>query len=212
MNTFSHIILGRLLHQYIMDQRGIRLSRRGFVYGNVLPDFAPSFKKLPHEPEYWVRFLKSEIAGLSGSKREDTRFGVDYSRRLGIICHFYADFFCRAHTANFEGGAVPHILYEWDLHRYLRSGFPGLDVNALEGAGIGILAAGEIFSDFGKLTREYADLPPSYDKDISFALRACAGMLSAVTANSGAGDSAGEAFAGLPLTTVKLIVGAENSI
>jgi hypothetical protein len=184
MNSFSHILIGNFLHQYLREQHNIELSPGSFIYGNLLPDFKPAYKKLPHEKDYWSPYLKSEIGKLSAFRQDSRSFGVHYSRRLGVICHFYADFFCFAHTAGFEGGTYPHIRYELALHRHLQDNMPVLDGTEFVGDTARGRDAGMIQGRFNALQEKYLKEPPSFAADIAYTLSACVDVTTAVVGNS----------------------------
>lgn len=184
MNSFSHITVAKYLHRYLREQHGIELSRGDFIYGNLIPDFRPAYKKLPHTQDYWMRYLKSEFGKLSAIRQESAIFGVNYSRRLGVICHFYADFFCRAHTEDFEGGSYTHIRYELALNRHIKNTIPSLKKMDFGGNTARGRDAGTILSGYSALQSEYLSAPTSFDNDIEFTLRACIETLTAVAGNS----------------------------
>lgn len=185
MNSFSHIVIGRHLHRYIRERHGIELSLAGFLYGNLIPDYLPSYKRLPHTMEYWGNYLESEFGRLSALRHKTARFGMEYSKRLGIICHFYADFFCYAHTKEFTGGAYLHVLYEWALHRHLQEHLSALkEVDFTAGAGMRSGDAAGIRKRFKALQRQYLKEPASFSYDIAYTLRACIDAVATVAGNS----------------------------
>jgi hypothetical protein len=126
MNSFSHSLIGKILLRQLDDRYDVQLDRRAFLYGCVMPDFRKTYKTLPHEPRFWDGYLKGEISALARQQRETRQFDRSGSKRLGILCHFYADFFCLAHTDGFNGSTYEHIRYEWDLDRFLRKNAAGL--------------------------------------------------------------------------------------
>ena len=119
MITSSHRMIGEFLLRYIRENGGVELDREGFLQGSTLPDFRAFYKSMPHEPSYWARYLQNEIGALSRLTRGLEPFGPAFSRRLGIVCHFYADFFCFPHTAGYPDGLIRHLRYEWALNSRL---------------------------------------------------------------------------------------------
>jgi hypothetical protein len=187
MNTFSHYMLGDLILRHLRDHHDVRLDRNAFLRGNMVPDFSRTYKSKPHKPAYWARFLQKETGALSVPHREGACYGESYSRRLGIVCHFYSDFFCRAHTVRFDGGSYEHIKYEWLLDRRLRARLP-----LLKGTDYGETApvfrnAARISALFEELQRDYLGTAPSIDNDLAFTLRACCAVVTAVTLSARAG-------------------------
>jgi hypothetical protein len=184
MNTFSHMLIGDFLQKYIFEINGVELDTASFVHGNLLPDFLPSYKKLPHTCQSWELYLKRESKTLSEHKQESTRFGPGYSRRLGIICHFYADFFCYAHTEAFQGGACQHFKYEWDLYRFTRKYYPALYWTDF-GSGSSANQTAEIISGgFTALQQSYLKEEQAFENDIVYTLRACINAITLITSNS----------------------------
>lgn len=174
MNTFSHIMLGEYILETIKSRHGIELHRKSFLLGNTLPDCRLSFMSRPHRPEFWQDYINRQVARLLRVKTGSRRFGCLYSLRLGIICHFYTDFFCYTHNAAFSGTSREHIRYEWDVHRRIRRGVapvPVEEADAVRGRGV---TPEEIRACFERLHREYtARMSPSERRDIRFTLRAC---------------------------------------
>lgn len=184
MNTFSHILVGNLIQKYIKEQIGIELNWSSFIYGNLLPDFKPSYKKVPHKPDSWERYLKSEIKKLSEHKQTSSRLGSNYSRRLGILCHFYADFFCHPHTEAFEGGSYKHLKYEWELYRFTQKNYPALNRADFGGQKITMKNPDTIHSGYSALHNAFIKEEQAYEYDIVFTLYACINAISMITANS----------------------------
>ena len=203
MNSFSHNLIGKILLNQLSARYGVELDRRSFLYGCMLPDFTRYFKRLPHEPLYWERYIKNEIRDLSGLKQTGKRFGPGVSKRLGVICHFYADYFCFAHTCFFEGGTLSHMKYEWHLDRRLRDNAAQLHTAELGLKPVPALSAETIYADMASLLDKYKTYEPGYMRDLTFALRACAGLIAAV-AESAAVPAV------KPLMTGMLAAGAAN--
>ncbi|MFA9381262.1 MAG: zinc dependent phospholipase C family protein [Acetanaerobacterium sp.] len=101
MLSASHIMIGGFLYEYMSSRYQISLHRESFIFGNILPDFRPSFLTRPHFLQYNTAYLKREIAALLADKHEETSFGCLYSMRMGVICHYLTDFFCAAHSDHF---------------------------------------------------------------------------------------------------------------
>lgn len=184
MNTFSHIAIGNYLQLILKENYGIELNLGSFVLGNLLPDMWPTYKKVPHTKTYWTDYFKSEFEKLSAHKQKSASFDRDYSRRLGIMCHFYADFFCFPHTAAYAGGSCYHMKYEWELHRKLYEYLDQMSGEDLWGSTTEDPSAAEILDGFTALQEEYNRAESSYFTDVAFTLRACVAMITAVAGNS----------------------------
>lgn len=119
MNTFSHIALGKLLCAYVEREYAITLDKTSFVRGNYLPDFSLGLITQPHYLKYRLGFVLHEMTALCVRRDAPEAAGRDYSLRLGVLCHYIADFFCFAHSEDFTQNMAVHVDYEQRLHRYL---------------------------------------------------------------------------------------------
>ena len=96
-------------------------------------------------------------------------FGKTYTRRLGVICHYYADYFCYAHQKNYTGDLAAHVLHEKNLRQYIigHSGAIVPDCRILNEQGV------NLDDRFEQMQREYQLCAPSLDRDVYFSLRMC---------------------------------------
>ncbi len=93
MNTFSHVLMGKLIYQNLKEKNRF-LKKSSFIFGNIKPNFTASLLKQPHRKNKFIDFVKSELVSLSNSAIEyHAKISTDYSERLGVICHFIANFF-----------------------------------------------------------------------------------------------------------------------
>ena len=184
MDSFSHNLLGKILLRHLEETYDIALERRSFLYGSVMPDFRRYYKCRPHRHRYWENHLKSEIHKLAAHKQSSRSFGRDYSRRLGVICHFYADFFCYAHTDVYDGGFYGHFKYEWMLGRRMRENADNFYRADLGIKPLAIVNPETIYGDFILMQSSYLQRRPDYMLDLTFALRACLGTISALAESS----------------------------
>jgi len=173
MNTFSHILIGKLLYVYMKSEYGICLDRKSFVRGNYLPDFSIGLVTSPHYIKYKLKFVEREIAALSERHFMSADIGKENSRRLGIICHYIADFFCFAHSERFCESMAAHVDYERRLHRFLmvkQSVLSGIRFlpDPRHGANPASISAalGEYHADYMRASR-------SMGNDVVFSLQVC---------------------------------------
>lgn len=184
MNAFSHILISSFLAKYLKEHNGVTVSRGSFFAGNLLPDFNPLYKTLAHAPDYWSGFIKKELQNLSDLKQERAQFGRNYSRRLGVICHFYADFFCYPHTEAFDGSSYQHIKYEWELYRFTYQNYASISRKIYDIDTVADKDAEITYAGFTALLQEYLGQERSYENDIIYTLRACTAMITSITLNS----------------------------
>ncbi len=118
MNTFSHILMGKNLYEYIKEKHGINLNKKAFIKGNYSPDFSTSIITRPHYIQNNLVYVQNEIEALSNIKLKSADIDKEYSKRLGVICHYCTDFFCYAHSFHFKENMKAHIKYERSLHKY----------------------------------------------------------------------------------------------
>ncbi len=180
MNTFSHLLMGNFLCDYMQEHYGIALDRAGFLYGNILPDYRISFLTRPHYLENNIDYLQSELRGLLHHKQDSAYCGKSFSKHLGIVCHYYADFFCFAHSDGFSGGLIKHITYERRLHRYLQE-------HGGELGGICFLPKADTSEDerhlyrcFDTLHEQYLASKQSFGNDLVYMALACVDVIFAL--------------------------------
>ena len=173
MNKASHIFLGKLLCERLKDNYGIFLNTGSFLLGNILPDFSPKFLVKPHYLKNYRLYLINKIQNILDDKQTSAVFGKRYSRDLGIICHYYADFFCFPHSPIYTGDLVGHVKYENDLFQYLT----GASFQIKEAGSIdcpsGEISADTIFERFTACQNDYIKNQPSFDIDATQSVRAC---------------------------------------
>lgn len=190
MNTASHILMGRFLCRYAEENYGIRLEETSFVLGNVLPDYSPSFLVRHHyldrsgvHVQRMIRHLQARQTSAENDRR--------CSKLLGYICHFYADFFCYAHSDGFTGGFTEHMEYESGLHRYFQENRNRLGrVRFMEPAEP--LPQGEdLYRRFESLHTTYLHSQVSYGNDLLYAMMACIDLIVLSSRCAEAGENLG---------------------
>lgn len=113
MLTQSHLFIAKK----ISEELGQDLNHNYFYLGNIAPDFIPYHKKKEHVFKSSFSYLLNEIDSID--KMADMNL---ISFRMGIITHYLADFFCKAHNnENLIKNLWHHFQYESLLHRVLIS-------------------------------------------------------------------------------------------
>lgn len=113
MLTQSHLFLAKK----IVKKFNKELDSNSFLLGNIMPDFIPWHKKKEHTFESSVSYVLYEIHLIK--KLNDINI---ISYKLGIISHYLADFFCKAHNCEeMQKGLWQHFKYESLLHSVLIS-------------------------------------------------------------------------------------------
>ena len=185
MNTWSHIVMGKFLCRYVEKHYDIRLDQKSFVLGNVLPDYCPSFITRPHYLENNTVYVQNILYHLVPPKAP-ARNDKKYSRLLGILCHFYADFFCYAHRGHAMKSLREHIRYEKRLHRYFVEKLKQICAVRFIAQPVPGAGAQGIYRRFERLHDSYLLSYPSYGNDLLYAMTAC---VDAVVSAAGAASA-----------------------
>ncbi|WP_243122443.1 zinc dependent phospholipase C family protein [Clostridium sp. KNHs216] len=127
LNSMNHILIGTIVYEYLNEKYGIVLNKSRFLTGNTCPDHGISFLR-PHKMRYCNKMVRRKTEKLC---RNDYQIiSAKASKKLGILCHYYADFFCCAHSSQFSGSIRQHVRYENELLQFMRenySAFRGMD-------------------------------------------------------------------------------------
>lgn len=173
INKYSHIIVGELIYEHLKNERSIVLEKQSFLKGNIIPDFSYYAIAHPHFMKLSLGFVQAEIEALSNTYMKSAYIGSDYSYRLGIVCHYYADFFCYAHSSSYKQIIVNHLKYEHLLYEHFLNCLDSIAKIASLFSGDISKAPEEINNKTLRLHAQYSQLTPSYDNDLLFTLKAC---------------------------------------
>jgi hypothetical protein len=184
MNKAAHVFLGKYLCAYVKEEAGIMLDRESFLFGCVLPDLCLNFLIKPHVVENYSACLQGRIQNLLSIKQSSVLFGKDYSKNLGIICHYYTDFFCFPHRRDYAGDIVSHVQYEKDLYRYLQSEAVLQAEPMLMPQRRGEASEEMLLGSLKALQEMYLSQCPSFNNDITYCLKACTEALVRITGTS----------------------------
>ncbi len=184
MNTASHVLMGRFLIEYLQEHYDVRLNQKSFLLGNILPDYCPSFLARPHFLKNNIKFVQNTIRNLLDSDQVSASNDRKYSRHLGVVCHFYADFFCYAHSDSFGGNLRRHIAYENDLHHFFQQHYDLLYSLRFITAPVFNADVQTVYAQFDRLHSSYLLSRPSYGNDLAYAVLACVDALVLITKRS----------------------------
>lgn len=184
MNKSSHVLIGRILCTHLKDQYGIVLDTESFLFGCVLPDISCKFLIKPHLLKNYQKQTLKRIQRLLEIRQGSVFFGKKYSRRLGIICHYYADFFCYPHNSKYTGDIISHVNYEKMLYQVLKNGSYIKKQRDHVRHPSGEVDADMIFGYFKEQHDYYERCKPSYDTDITQCILACTEALVLITSTS----------------------------
>lgn len=116
----SHLLISQILYKYISNHMGFKLDRLAFAYGNIMPDLNNNDINRSHTVDKSL-----DIVNKYSEELMDQNISIkEFSRRLGVICHFGCDYFCLYHRdGNEKKSLYKHIFYEVILHIKLLSLF-----------------------------------------------------------------------------------------
>ena len=104
----THLLISQIIYKYLSTQMNFKLSRLHFALGNIKPDFINKDIKCSHtldESLYNVNKYSEELMNSNISKKE-------FSRSLGVICHFLYDYYCIYHReSNERKDVLEHSVY-----------------------------------------------------------------------------------------------------
>jgi len=184
MKATSHFAMAHLLNAALQN-RGVYLDRIAFVYGNIAPDYTPVMWVYPHFNKVCSRMITEISTELPQIPVCNSgRVGANYSKQLGLLCHFLCDYFCFAHNDDFTGNIRQHISYENDLDNYLRRNC--LEILDIEGTQEILCLSNEteLINSIETSREKYLKSGFSLNNDLSFAFEACMSSIMSIIALS----------------------------
>lgn len=170
--------MGRYLSSYFCETFGVKMHRRTFVMWNVLPDLAPSLLKLSHFKKDIYDLVMERASFLEEHAEELSP--KEFSKQMGILCHFMADFFCYAHAEYFAGSKVGHLKYEIFMQFFgyrRRSMLHAVDFLSQAAALDQSMA---LYERINLLHEQYSNIAPSFGVDFVYSITACVELMLAM--------------------------------
>lgn len=180
LNTFSHIVMSRIIYEYLKDNYGIYLDKKSFIKGNYCPDFSASIIKRPHYLENTLDYVHDKLERLANTRLNSAYIDKDYSKKIGIICHYYSDYFCYAHSNNFNEKMKAHINYERKLHKYLllkQNSIKKIASQSKKDISIDINIIKQKIIEY---QQDYLNSNQGYSNDLIYSIRVCIEMILSV--------------------------------
>jgi hypothetical protein len=114
MIIHTHSAIGNFLYSYIIENTNLSISKKHFILGNVKPDINKTLKNLPHRSKDIIEVMECLTHELINREHSINKF----SEKLGILCHFLCDTFCKYHFDEilWNKNIVEHLKYEISLH------------------------------------------------------------------------------------------------
>ena len=115
----THMIFADEIYKSIDYELKLKLKKGSFKYGNVRPDISRLAINIPHTINESFLYVINEINQLISDVTNTRQMGSrEFARRLGVINHYLADYFCLAHNKNImDEGLVRHIIYEIKINK-----------------------------------------------------------------------------------------------
>lgn len=178
MNSLNHLLIGTYLYHYLKLNYGISLRKTSFLYGCVCPDFRPGVVLNPHYTDNHLFRLQQVVTKLSLEQR--TRMDLHskhFSLQLGILCHYYSDFFCYAHNKHFSGTSAQHVSYEHKLHKYFKEHIDQMYAAELVPDDRTLTSISGIHPHIADMHRQYISATPHMKLDMVYSIKASAQIL-----------------------------------
>ncbi len=129
IQTQTHKLISNHLYEHIKDSYGIELNYDRLTWGSIAPDILPKYKLYRHYYDNSIDYIILRIAKLIFVHRFLDFTNCNYvalkifSRDIGIISHYLADFTCRAHADRWEmpKSLVKHLKYEMELNEFSKT-------------------------------------------------------------------------------------------
>lgn len=175
MNLESHIFISKLVYNEINKVFPIHINKTLFRAGNILADYSPLVWTHPHYYTVSSEYVFENIDLVCSLDREDNPVNADMllSFRLGIVCHYITDFFCRAHIGSGIGKKREHLQYEDFLDNYRNSIKDRLEETEWLMDFKGFDSSDELKAHLKEKVEEYRSLPASPERDITMAIENC---------------------------------------
>ncbi|MFV0342610.1 MAG: zinc dependent phospholipase C family protein [Anaerocolumna sp.] len=179
MRKKSHISLaGYLLRS--MNLQGLYLHKKAFYFGSILPDCVPSFITRRHSIDETFDILRDEIIKITDDYEIEKGITRYYTRHLGVITHYIADYFTYPHNRTFMGSVKEHCIYEnelkFALREYVRSG-----ESMIERTKSSILKSVDEILDFIKeMHEEYLKVTSKVKIDCKYIVEMCQQVVDAI--------------------------------
>lgn len=116
MRKKSHISLAKYIIKS-METEELKLHKKAFYIGSILPDCVPSFITRKHSIDTTFHILREEIKKVTEDFDVEKGMNSYYCRHLGVITHYVADYFTFPHNSIFTGTIKEHCNYESDLKK-----------------------------------------------------------------------------------------------
>lgn len=173
MKSTTHFAMAHILASSLQSYN-IHVNQIAFAYGNISPDYVPTMVVNPHFGKVCTKNIEDFTAELSQIPISKSGIvNAEYSKKLGIICHYICDYFCYAHNSDFNGSLRQHAKYENNLDSFMRRYWFRLLENGNKLDLTLSYKQDDIAKDIDKIKREYYEKGYTRENDLNYALHAC---------------------------------------
>lgn len=121
MFSSTHRLIAHHVFEAVLKEFNVKLDYMYIRYGSIAPDIHIRMLVMSHRKEGSFNYLLRLIKKLINKQIPSSKNGMRrYSYRLGVVTHFIADYFCRAHNERRYKNPMRHYFYERRLALYLR--------------------------------------------------------------------------------------------
>lgn len=172
MRKKSHISLARYIVEST-DVQMLKVHKKAFCLGNILPDCKPSFLTTKHEYRQVFYLVKEDIEKLTEYYGSYEEAGRVYFRDLGQVIHYMADFFTFPHNEHYEGNLKDHCKYEKRLKHHLKKYIKEGQLNRNRSDAIYFKDSNELLTFIQDMHAEYMKCKRSVEEDCIFIVNLC---------------------------------------
>lgn len=179
MRKKSHISLANYLLKS-MNVEGLFNHKKSFYIGSILPDCVPSFITRRHSIDETFEILEEEIKKLTEEYETERGITRYYSRHLGVITHYIADYFTYPHNRTFMGTMKEHCTYERDLKYAIREYVKSEDAVKAREKNRTLENVEEILLFIRQMHEEYLKIVGKLKNDCAYIVELCHKVVDAI--------------------------------
>lgn len=130
LNIFAetHKIIASNLYDNIYEMYDFKLDKDKLLWGSIAPDYLPQYRLIRHYKDESINYVSKQIMKIIFASRLIDLSNLDpvavkiFSKKIGIISHYLADYVCLPHAKRwtFNGTMRKHIRYESSLEDFAK--------------------------------------------------------------------------------------------
>ncbi|BCJ95779.1 hypothetical protein acsn021_33480 [Anaerocolumna cellulosilytica] len=159
---------------------GLFNHKKSFYIGSILPDCVPSFITRRHTIDETFEILENEIKKITDDYEAERGLTRYYTRHLGVITHYIADYFTYPHNRSFTGTMKEHCLYERDLKFALKEYVKSEDAIKARDKSHTMETVEEILQFIRQMHEEYLKVVGKIKNDCMYIVELCHKVVDAI--------------------------------